>query len=112
MEGRKREGGKGREGRERERADTPPSFPFSQDALQDGIPDDGMYHGAAAYKSHIVQREDEGSAKFKAGPVKASSNIRTITVIDYQPDVCKDYKGELSLLLFFLYTPYLSRLES
>ncbi|KAL7417316.1 hypothetical protein BDY24DRAFT_377463 [Mrakia frigida] len=63
-----------------------------EDALQDGIPDDGMYHGAAAYKSHIEQREDGGSAKFKAGPVKASSNIRTITVIDYQPDVCKDYK--------------------
>lgn len=52
-----------------------------------------MYHGAAAYKTHIEQRESGVSAKMKAGPQKASSNIRTITVVDYQPDVCKDYKG-------------------
>ncbi|KAF2751173.1 hypothetical protein M011DRAFT_103369 [Sporormia fimetaria CBS 119925] len=26
------------------------------------------------------------------GPVKAATNIRTITVTDYAPDVCKDYK--------------------
>jgi RING finger protein 113A len=64
-----------------------------QAALNDGVPDDGMYHGAAAYKSHIEQRESGVSNKMKAGPQKASSNIRQITVIDYQPDVCKDYKG-------------------
>lgn len=28
----------------------------------------------------------------KVGPVKAPTNIRTITVTDYAPDVCKDYK--------------------
>jgi RING finger protein 113A len=74
--------------------DAPSTCLTLQDALNDGVPDDGMYHGAAAYKSHLEQREDGGSNKFKAGPVKASSNIRTITVIDYQPDVCKDYKGQ------------------
>lgn len=85
---------------DRAHADTVPFPPraspplISQDALNDGVPDDGMYHGAAAYKSHLEQREDGSSNKFKAGPVKASSNIRTITVIDYQPDVCKDYKGK------------------
>jgi hypothetical protein len=68
-------------------------YRLAQEALQDGIPDDGMYHGAAAYKTHIEKREDGVSAKMKSGPVKASSNIRQITVIDYQPDVCKDYKG-------------------
>jgi len=26
------------------------------------------------------------------GPVKASTNVRTITVTDFAPDVCKDYK--------------------
>jgi RING finger protein 113A len=26
------------------------------------------------------------------GPIRATSNIRTITLVDYQPDVCKDYK--------------------
>jgi RING finger protein 113A len=28
----------------------------------------------------------------QVGPVKSSSNVRTITVTDYAPDVCKDYK--------------------
>lgn len=28
----------------------------------------------------------------QAGPVKAPTNIRAISVVDYQPDVCKDYK--------------------
>ncbi|ORY74835.1 hypothetical protein BCR37DRAFT_338264, partial [Protomyces lactucae-debilis] len=28
----------------------------------------------------------------RQGPVKAAANIRSITVMDYQPDVCKDYK--------------------
>ncbi|KAF1834876.1 hypothetical protein BDW02DRAFT_497162 [Decorospora gaudefroyi] len=28
----------------------------------------------------------------QVGPMKASTNIRTITVTDYTPDVCKDYK--------------------
>ncbi len=28
----------------------------------------------------------------KVGPQKSSSNVRTITVTDYTPDVCKDYK--------------------
>ncbi|KAF2735969.1 hypothetical protein EJ04DRAFT_178661 [Polyplosphaeria fusca] len=28
----------------------------------------------------------------KVGPMKASTNVRTITVTDYTPDVCKDYK--------------------
>lgn len=28
----------------------------------------------------------------QVGPVKAPTNIRTITVTDYAPDVCKDYK--------------------
>lgn len=30
--------------------------------------------------------------KPQKGPVKAPTNIRAISVIDYQPDVCKDYK--------------------
>lgn len=30
--------------------------------------------------------------KAQAGPIKAPTNIRAISVVDYQPDVCKDYK--------------------
>ncbi|CAN6658313.1 pre-mRNA-splicing factor Cwc24p [Trichomonascus vanleenenianus] len=50
--------------------------------------DDGLYHGAAGYAKFIKPRE--GKKKF--GPLKAAGNIRSTTLIDYQPDVCKDYK--------------------
>ena len=37
--------------------------------------------------------EDLKDAPIKSfGPIKASTNIRTITVTDFTPDVCKDYK--------------------
>ena len=36
--------------------------------------------------------EEKTRVRPHAGPVKAPTNIRGITVIDYQPDVCKDYK--------------------
>ncbi|KAF4553471.1 Pre-mRNA-splicing factor cwc24-like protein [Elsinoe fawcettii] len=50
----------------------------------------GTYKGAANYQSYIEKNPD---AKPKlAGPVKAATNIRTITVTDFAPDVCKDYK--------------------
>jgi len=55
--------------------------------------DDGLYHGSAAYKTHIRKREDGGVPKaMRVGPQKSTSTIRTVTVVDYQPDVCKDYK--------------------
>ncbi|KAK9484279.1 hypothetical protein V1527DRAFT_470527 [Lipomyces starkeyi] len=50
---------------------------------------DGVYAGNANYKKFITPRES--SAK-KVGPMRAPSNIRSSTVTDYQPDVCKDYK--------------------
>ena len=34
----------------------------------------------------------EADKKTIKGPVRAPANIRAISVIDYQPDVCKDYK--------------------
>ncbi|EPE04602.1 pre-mrna splicing factor cwc24 [Ophiostoma piceae UAMH 11346] len=33
-----------------------------------------------------------GVPQRSVGPVKAPTNIRTVTVTDYSPDVCKDYK--------------------
>ncbi|KAK9433890.1 hypothetical protein V1505DRAFT_360713 [Lipomyces doorenjongii] len=50
---------------------------------------DGVYAGNANYKKFITPRE---SLAKKVGPMKAPSNIRSSTVTDYQPDVCKDYK--------------------
>ncbi|PKI83552.1 N-terminal methionine N(alpha)-acetyltransferase NatE [Malassezia vespertilionis] len=55
--------------------------------------DDGKYRGMSSYSKYTEERDDGSSAKFKAkGPIRAPTNVRTITVVDYQPDVCKDYK--------------------
>ncbi|KAL9112770.1 MAG: hypothetical protein Q9227_003073 [Pyrenula ochraceoflavens] len=50
----------------------------------------GVYTGAANYQS-FIQKNPNAPTK-QVGPVKASTNVRTITVTDYSPDVCKDYK--------------------
>jgi RING finger protein 113A len=41
-------------------------------------------------ESHI--EKEANAPQRKVGPQKASSNVRTITMVDYTPDVCKDYK--------------------
>ncbi|KAK2766141.1 RNA-splicing factor [Arachnomyces sp. PD_36] len=51
---------------------------------------DGTYKGAANYQSFI--QKNPNAAQKQVGPMKAPTNIRTITVMDYAPDVCKDYK--------------------
>lgn len=51
---------------------------------------DGTYKGASAYQSFIQKNPNAPSRTI--GPVKAPTNIRTITVTDFAPDVCKDYK--------------------
>jgi RING finger protein 113A len=53
--------------------------------------DDGTYKGSAAYTSHIQKNPDKSNNKH-VGPVKAPTNVRAITVTDFAPDVCKDYK--------------------
>lgn len=59
---------------------------------QDGEIDDGMYRGAANYHKHLTKRTDVMDKKMTHGPIRATANVRTITLMDYQPDVCKDYK--------------------
>ncbi|KAI5292801.1 RNA-splicing factor [Ascosphaera acerosa] len=84
--------------RETASADSPTSTP--------NMPD-GTYHGNKAYTSFIRTNPDRqpsatsvsavsgaasGSAR-KFGPTKGQpSNVRTITITDFAPDVCKDYK--------------------
>lgn len=58
----------------------------------DDVPDDGLYHGKSAYKSHI-KKSTEIPKSMRVGPQRSTSTIRTVTIVDYQPDVCKDYKG-------------------
>ncbi|KAI0081968.1 hypothetical protein K474DRAFT_1586470 [Panus rudis PR-1116 ss-1] len=59
---------------------------------EDDVPDDGLYHGQKAYKSHIKKNTEIPKA-MRVGPQRSTnSTIRTVTIVDYQPDVCKDYK--------------------
>lgn len=51
---------------------------------------DGTYKGLAN-QSSFIQKNPNAPAR-TVGPIKAPTNIRTITVMDYSPDVCKDYK--------------------
>lgn len=51
---------------------------------------DGTYKGAAGYQSFI--QKNPNAPTRTVGPVKAPTNIRTVTVTDFAPDVCKDYK--------------------
>jgi RING finger protein 113A len=51
---------------------------------------DGTYKGLANATS-FIQKNPNAPTRV-VGPVKAPTNIRTITVTDFAPDVCKDYK--------------------
>jgi RING finger protein 113A len=51
---------------------------------------DGTYKGLANATS-FIQKNPNAPTRV-VGPVKAPTSIRTITVTDFAPDVCKDYK--------------------
>ncbi|KAG2052841.1 spliceosomal zinc finger-containing protein [Suillus hirtellus] len=51
---------------------------------EEEIPDDGLYRGQNAYR--------KVPKSMRVGPQRGTSTIRTVTIVDYQPDVCKDYK--------------------
>ena len=51
---------------------------------------DTGYKGSANYSTFISKNPNAPNRQ--VGPVKAPTNIRTITVTDFAPDVCKDYK--------------------
>ncbi|CZR63824.1 related to N.crassa uvs2 protein [Phialocephala subalpina] len=53
-------------------------------------PPDGTYKGLANATS-FIQKNPNAPTRV-VGPIKAPTNLRTITVTDYSPDVCKDYK--------------------
>lgn len=75
----------------------------ARDAERDELPDDGQYRGQASYKNHIKKREGgEPPKAMRIGPQRGSNTIKTVTVVDYQPDVCKDYKGEHSVYMWVL----------
>lgn len=59
---------------------------------EDGEIDDGLYRGMNHYMPTINKTRETIDSKMKTAPIRATANIRTITLVDYQPDVCKDYK--------------------
>ncbi|KAL8852662.1 MAG: hypothetical protein Q9221_002422 [Calogaya cf. arnoldii] len=61
----------------------------SQDGGAAAEPTD-TYKGQSSYQSFI--QKNPNAPNRTVGPVKAATNIRTITVTDFAPDVCKDYK--------------------
>lgn len=52
---------------------------------------EGTYQGTSSY-SNFIQKNPEADQRKLVGPMKSSTNVRTITITDYAPDVCKDYK--------------------
>jgi RING finger protein 113A len=58
--------------------------------LNEASPPDGTYRGLAN-QTNFIQKNPNAPTR-TVGPVKAPTNIRTITVTDFAPDVCKDYK--------------------
>lgn len=51
---------------------------------------DGAYKGLAN-KTTFIQKNPNAPDR-RVGPIKAATNIRTVTTTDFAPDVCKDYK--------------------
>ena len=49
---------------------------------------DGSYKGMAGYSSFI--QKNPNAPQRSVGPMKAPTNLRTITITDYSPDVCKE----------------------
>ncbi|EGC34094.1 hypothetical protein DICPUDRAFT_80146 [Dictyostelium purpureum] len=56
--------------------------------------DDGIYRGMGSYSTFTEKKSDLSykGGGVKAGPLKTIANVRLSSRIDYQPDVCKDYK--------------------
>ncbi|PWN48338.1 hypothetical protein IE53DRAFT_389462 [Violaceomyces palustris] len=83
-----------------------PSLPSTSKADETQVKpnnDDGIYRGIKAYSGftpgasasrNASESGGGGRNKFlQKGPIKpTNTNIRTVTVVDYQPDICKDYK--------------------
>jgi RING finger protein 113A len=68
--------------------------------VEDVEKNDGLYHGQDSYQHRLGRKDETALPKAqRIGPVKSTSTIRTVTMIDYQPDVCKDYKGLYRLLI-------------
>ncbi|KAF2481371.1 hypothetical protein BDY17DRAFT_227852, partial [Neohortaea acidophila] len=62
----------------------------AQREAKEDFESNGAYKGSGNYSNYIQKHPDAASRQ--VGPVKAPTNVRTIIVTDFAPDVCKDYK--------------------
>ncbi|KAK7916956.1 pre-mRNA splicing factor cwc24 [Apiospora marii] len=62
----------------------------SADTPDEPAQPDGTYKGLANSNNFI--QKNPNAPKKSVGPIKAPTNIRTVTTTDFAPDVCKDYK--------------------
>lgn len=51
---------------------------------------DGTYKGLANQATYIPKNPD--APKKSVGPMKAPTNVRTVTQMDYNPEICADFK--------------------
>ncbi|KAG9039780.1 RNA-splicing factor [Tulasnella sp. JGI-2019a] len=58
---------------------------------KDALSKDGKYRGQKGYQT-LIRKKEEVPKAARVGPQKSNNTIRTVTLTDYQPDVCKDYK--------------------
>ncbi len=63
---------------------------------------DGTYKGLSHQKTNFIAKNPNAPTKV-VGPVKAPSNVRTITVTDFAPDVCKDVRILISASSYISY---------
>jgi len=56
--------------------------------------------GDEAEQLEIIKKSQDVPKSMRVGPQRTSNTIRTVTITDYQPDVCKDYKGAFVPRLF------------
>ena len=67
-----------------------------QKKIDSGELDEGVYRGMKAYRAYIQPDDERKLAKAKVtgalGPQKSTGNVKSTITLDYQMDVCKDYK--------------------
>lgn len=61
----------------------------SHTAKKDESAADGTYKGSSNYSNYI--QKNANAPQKQVGPQKAPTNIRTVTTMDFKPDICKDY---------------------
>lgn len=63
--------------------------------IEKGELEAGIYRGLGAYR-HYVKRSEGALSRAKTtglyGPVRGANNVRLTMYVDYNPEICKDYK--------------------